>query len=236
MFQKPQVKREAEVVMCCHSGWAGSSNLIIWYLPLSFKQTEGIFLCMLSSARMEAKLTENNDDFWVTSVPTVCVTEQVAAPLPGWWDYQGGGQEDWEEGRVVVWRVGAVHHTVRKHCRHQAPSPIYVWNPRRIRMGSTIKWNKDSEREWGGTKRSASNGAVHGSQKMLPHFWLRLLSDTDDHSARREVIPFHKETPSSRRIDFTSRGSGSEGLLHAQQIVFVTLHCRREGMLPRPLL
>ena len=79
---------------------------------------------------------------WVIAVPTVCVIEQVAAVLPGWWDYQGGALEEREKEGWGV-RGVAVHHTVRTCCRHQATSQICVWNPRSIRMGSTIKRNKD---------------------------------------------------------------------------------------------
>lgn len=103
---------------------------------------------------------------WVIPVPIVCVIEQVAALLPGEWNYQGGGQEELEKGGWLF-RVGAVHHAVRKCCRHQAPSQICVWNPRSIRMGSTIKRNKDTEKRVGGTKKEASNGAVHESEKCF---------------------------------------------------------------------
>lgn len=49
----------------------------------------------------------------VIPVPTVCVIEQVAALLPGQWDYQGGGQEELEKGGWLFGgRVGAVHHAV----------------------------------------------------------------------------------------------------------------------------
>lgn len=180
------------------------------------------------------ELKENNDDLWEVSYT------RANSPC----DWAGSsraartaGLSEWRTGRVWEMRGwggvggdGAVRHAVRTCRRHQATSQICVWNPRRIRMGSTIKGTKrDREEEREETESFKRSRAWEGG--MLPHLWRRrlwVLSDTDDHSTRCEVISFHKETPSRLRIYCTSRGSQFEELGGAQRLIFVSLHCMNQ--------
>lgn len=119
-------------------------------------------------------------------------------------------------------------------------------------MGSTIKgtkrkkWKKESRR-----KRRKLQTAPSG---LLPHLWCRrlwVLSDTDHHSARCEVISFHKETPSCLPVNCTSWGSQFENVSFTQWLMFEllyepdtlckadskhvsrfrTCHCRQSGLM-----
>lgn len=74
MLRKPQWESAVPVVTCRHSGWVSSCKLIIWYLPLFFKETEGIFsFCVYCTrqgwrkGRWDLELKENNDDLWEVS-------------------------------------------------------------------------------------------------------------------------------------------------------------------------
>ena len=105
-------KSAVPVVTRRHSGWVSSCKLIIWYLPLFFKGTEGIFelLCLLYS--VESGGTEQwrlvRRELPPPPVPTV-----RSQPC---WAYQGGGLKEWQrEG----WEGGgAVRHAVGTCCLH----------------------------------------------------------------------------------------------------------------------
>lgn len=94
---------------------------------------------------------------WFIPVPRLCdwAGSSRAARTVGLSGWRTGGVRDGglmgaEEGG------GAVHHAVRTCRRHQATSQICVWNPRSIRMGSTIKGTKkdgEEEREREGEKK-----------------------------------------------------------------------------------
>lgn len=180
------------------------------------------------------ELKENNDDLWEVSYAR-------ANSLCDWAGSSRAaktvGLSGWRTGRVKEAGMrgrggggGAVHHAVRTCCRHPATSQICVWNSRSIRMGSTIKGTKRDRKKDGRAGRGKKNfKQSHAWEwRMLLRLWRRqlwVLSDTDDHSARCEVMLFHKETQSCLQIYCTSLGSQFEELRWAQCFIFVFLHC-----------